>query len=156
MDMLLIMKSRNGKESNQVKVRKNKVFWITLFLLFLTMNVYAESAKQTNSVFAVGNTQFKILNVSLGEGLNAGGMILAPVGKTNKQTCLIIEIEEIAGNVSPIIKCVTDEKKVTFDKKACVSSKNNLKCAVAVNKTSHSFTLNFSNGMTINLSSFMK
>lgn len=120
------------------------------------MNVYAKSIEQNNSFFKVGNAQFKILKVSLGKGLNAAGMILTPVGMTNEQTCLIIEIEEISGDIHSMIKWVTDEKEVKFDKKACLSSNKIQKCAVAVNKTSHSFILHFTNGMTVNLSSFMK
>ena len=83
-------------------------------------------------------------------------MILAPTGMTDEQACLIIEVEKIAGSIPKIIKGVTDEKNVMFDNKACVSLNNISQCAIAVNKSSHSFTLNFSNGKSINLSSFIK
>ena len=154
--MLLTVKSKNKKENSHVKGRKNKIFLIILSLLFLTAHVYAESTNQANSIFSVGDTQFKILNVYVGKGLNRGGMILAPTGMTDEQACLIIEVEEIAGSIPKIIKGVTNEKNVMFDNKACVSLNNISQCAIAVNKSSHSFTLNFSNGKSINLSSFIK
>lgn len=154
--MLLTVKSKNKKESSHVKGRKNKIVFIVLSLLFLTANVYAKSTNQDNSIFSVGDTQFKILNVYLGEGLVSGGMILVPAGMTSEQECLIIEVEDITGSISKVIKGVTDEKNIMFEEKACASLNNITKCTIAVDKMSNSFILNLSNGKSIKLSSFMK
>ncbi len=144
-----------GMIERRKRMNMKIVGWIFLFFMF-TMNAYADSTDQDKSEFSIGNNRFKILKVYLGSGLKSGGMVFTPNGMTDDQTCLILELKEISGNIASMIKLVTDEKKVKFENVACTSKNKILTCMFAVNKSSKSFTLHLSKEKTINLSHFMK
>jgi len=119
-----------------------KVICGAMIMLF-SMLVIAATSEPTNSVLSVGAVKFKIMKVSLGAGLNAGGFLMAPEGIKKNQTCLLLEIENIVGEFSSLGAWVTDENGNKFDKSACLSKTRIENCAIAVDKSSKAFTLHF-------------